>query len=74
MVNETKRTPKTDFLVNTFALESEKESKYVKRTLFCGSSRSLDVSLNPSGPKNAYKYFFLDYFSFKHFLATCCCF
>ena len=35
MVNETKRTPKTDFLVNTFALESEKESKYVERTLFC---------------------------------------
>ena len=58
MVNEAKRTPKTDFIVNTFALESEKELKYVERTLFCGSSQSLDLSLNPSGPKNAYMYFF----------------
>ena len=58
MINEAKRTPKTDFLVNTLALQIEKELKYVERTLFCGSSRSLDVSLNSSGPKNACMYFF----------------
>ena len=44
--NKTKPTSRSAFIVNLFALESGKESRNDKRTLFLVSPRSLDLSLN----------------------------
>ena len=45
-VNETKLTSRNAFIVNIFALESEKEPKNDEKTLFWDSLQSLDLSLN----------------------------
>ena len=46
-VNESKVTLRNTFIVNLFALKSEKESKNEERTLFWDFSQILDLSLNP---------------------------
>ena len=45
-VNETKLTSRNAFIVNIFALESEKEPKNDEKTLFWDSLQSLDLSLD----------------------------
>ena len=52
-VNETKPPSRNAFLVDLFALESQKGSRNDERTLFWDSSRSLDLSLNPQCPNDA---------------------
>ena len=52
-VNEAKPTSRNVFIVNHFALESKKESKYDKKTFFWDSPQILDQSLNLSPLKNA---------------------
>ena len=44
---KTKLTSGNVFIVDFFALESEKESKYDQRTIFGGATRSLDLSFQP---------------------------
>ena len=46
-VNETKVTSTNVFIDNHFALESEKELKNDKRSLFQDFTQILDLSLNP---------------------------
>ena len=44
---KTKLTSGNVFIVDFFALGSEKESKYDQRTIFGGATRSLDLSFQP---------------------------
>ena len=70
-VNQTKVTLKNAFIVNFFALKSEKKSKNEERTLFRDSPRILDLSVWSRMPHICDS---LDCFSLRHFLATSCCF
>ena len=53
-INETKLTSEDAIILYIFALAGEKISQYVKRTPFQDSPQSLDLSLNPQPPKQAY--------------------
>ena len=64
-VNETKLTLRSAFVLDLFALGGEKKSKYNEETPFWDSTCQLNLSL-----WKTHICVFLDFFSFRHFLAS----